>query len=160
MESGTGKQYARILCLHYNYMVEIGPLNPGVYNMDVYYESYQYNYIGSTTFEIITTCRSDTMELAGSYSSDCYFLSSDGIVYNTPINVSNDQLNKSVDFRISINGNYNLDVITLQGKTVFQYEFADTKVTSWSYNDIPTGIYIYKLSGKDIYYSGKIMIVN
>lgn len=150
-----------VYCIcNYNYMVEIGPLDVGVYNMDVFYESSQYNYLGSTTFEIISPLRGDTVELVNSYSSDCYFVGIDKEKYSSPINVINNHPNKSVEFEVNLEGRYELEIITSQGKQVFKDEFEDVRETIWHYNDMRTGIYIYKLKGNTIQYTGKIMIVN
>jgi hypothetical protein len=148
-----------VYCIcNYDYMVEIGPLDTGIYNMDVYYESSQYVYLGSTTFEIQSPIDTDTLDVVSSYSSDCYFVGVNNEKNNTPINIKNQISTNSILFQLNSKDKYELEIINIQGKMIYQDEFDGNNDHCWDYSNIPCGIYIYRLNGLNHYYSGKLMV--
>lgn len=150
-----------VYCIcNYDYMVEIGPLDAGVYTMDVYYESSQYHYIGTTTFEILSPTRTDTLQIIDSYSSDCYFVGQINSRQGSPIKIIDQKSKRTVLFQSNSNENTHIQVLTLEGRIVFENESNGSHEVNWEYLSQSTGIYIYKIKSNSYQYSGKLMIAN
>ena len=66
----------------------------------------------------------------------------------------------TIGFPVSIQGEFNIEIVNLQGKIVYSHKRDEGSIRSIQINDtgyLPSGIYLIKVSNKSVIYSGKII---
>lgn len=145
---------------NFDYMVEVGPLSPGEYAVDVYYEDLEWLYIGSTIFIIENGARADTLELISSSSSGCYWVGNDETISEQTISVSPNPATDHVNFSIDYPGEMQISVYNMNGERIYSSEKFTKNSFRWNIDAaVNPGLYSYRVKSDSFIYSGKIQLV-
>jgi serine protease AprX len=66
----------------------------------------------------------------------------------------------TIGFPVPVNGEFGIEIINIQGKVVYTKKVYEGSVSSLQINDIgdlPSGVYLLKISGNSVMFSGKII---
>jgi len=154
----AGGQPVYCVC-NFDYMVEVGPFNQGEYTVDVYYEDFEWIYIGSVNFVIEEGTRTDTLDLINSSSSGCYWLNNPEIVYNDLVSVSPNPARSNVTFTFNDKLTHSIRIFSITGELVFFTENLSEPSFTWEFTSfLNPGLYLYSISSDQYVYSGKMEV--